>query len=137
MRYRIINLKKFPIYKARRIIKRLHKFIKNHNIKTQLIFVLPYYKPKKMSSYQVLPKSCPYCGSSLKETKNGIVCSQNKIRDIWIELRELRATYGDKAEYFLTTKQNRFYYLFMKEGRVKCNYCQGNEEKRWRKGPLY
>jgi len=137
MRKKLINLKHYPIFKAKKAMKRLHNFVKKLKIKIQLKFILPYYRQKQVTTYRIFSKSCPYCGSSLKKTHNGIVCSQDKIREIWVQLRELRTQYAEKAEYFLSSKQHRFYYMFLKEGRIYCGYCQGNEELKWRKGPLY
>ena len=137
MKYRIINLKSYPIYKARKAIKRLHSFVQKLGIKIRLIFILPYYKAKKMPEYKVLSKSCPYCGSFLKKTDNGVICSQDKLKQLWRELQTLRNYYGDNAEVFLTAKQNRFYDMFLRGERLTCDYCQGNDEAKWRKGPLY
>ena len=132
-----IDLSKFPYSKAKKVMSRFKAFIKRNNLHAQLHFILPYVEIKNTSTYKVLSTHCPYCASTLKETENGVVCSGDKLKEIWLQIRDLKAQWGDKVELFLDIRQNRFYDEYMRFGKLTCSYAVGNEERRWRKGPLY
>jgi len=137
MRKKVLNFKRYSISKAKKAMLRIQEFITTNKYKIQPYFILPYFRPKNIIKNPTKYKHCPYCGSKLKETDNGTICSGNKLRNIWNEIRFLSSIYGDKTPYFLTTRLYRFYEMFMKQGRLKCGYVFGNEEKKYKKGPLY
>jgi hypothetical protein len=134
MRQKKINLKKYSFAAAKRAIKRLNEFIKLYNYNIKLIFILPERKKVAYQAELKKERTCPYCGSHLVQTVNGIVCNGDNLKNISFEIKTKREKYGDSAEMFLSIRANRFYDLYMTIGRtLECNYVFGNEEKRFKK----
>ena len=133
MRIKTINLKNYSFAAAKRAMKRLKETVESKKYNIKLVFILP---DRKKVAYQAGLKkdtTCPYCGSKLIDSINGVICSGNKLKDIAFEIQTKREIYGPNAEAFLSTRANRFYDIYMKMGRaLECDYHVG-EEKRWRK----
>lgn len=133
MRRKIINLKKYPINKARKAMHRIQNFICSNNYNVQLWFYLPYFKKKESPKNFIFYKHCPYCGSKLKNVEKGLVCSGNKLKEIWNEINFLYTIYEEATEYFLTSRLYRFYDMFKKQGKLTCDYVFGKDENFFKK----
>ena len=128
-----INLKSYSFAAASRTMVRLKKFIKDKNIKALLIFQLPERGLIKGHTGLKVERFCPYCTSKLVLSINGKVCSGERLPEIAKEIRKARQDYGEQAEVMLTRRALRFYDMFCFEGRLTCDYVEGNEESRWRR----
>lgn len=136
MKARTIDLKNKSMAEARRAVKRIQAFKKEHGITRPVKFLLPdRRKPVKrsgISKNEYRSTRCPYCQSPLVETEMGIVCTGENLRDIAFEINYLRRKYGDKADMYISTRANRFYDVMVNTGQIECDYIMGNEERRWR-----
>lgn len=134
-RRRTIDLRKKPIPKARKALKRLVARRKTKFEGVGFKFLLPPYKQitgHKFSQSRI-SSLCPYCSSPLIETEAGIVCSGKNLRKIALDIYNTVRKWGPKAELFLSKKANRFFDIWMILGRdMSCEYIQGTEENRFR-----
>lgn len=131
MKPRVIDLREKDMRTARKIMKRLKK----RNPVRPTKFLLPSYELKKRNNFEQdkLKSKCPYCGSRLVETSDGIVCSSENMRWIAMDIENSIRRWGDKAEMFMGTKAHRFFDYYKAEGHtMTCDYVMGNDERKYR-----
>ena len=136
MRFRTIDLSKMSMTQVNRTIKRLKKKAKKYPKATILRFILPY-KPKAIKRDVFEPGKirikCPYCTSKLEQTDEGIICTSNKMKEIIFDIEQTLKRHKDNPDMYMSTKASRFYDSYKYEGKaVKCDYVQGNEERRFK-----
>lgn len=121
MKWRVIDLRNKNMKTARKIMKRLAKYKSRRPIK----FLLPSYETKKRTNFEQdkLKAKCPYCGSRLTETSEGITCSSENMRWIAMDIENAIKKWGENAEMFMSNKAYRFIDYYRAEGHMMtCDY---------------
>ena len=127
-KFEVHDLSDLPMMVAKLMMHKIQAA--NHN--KPVFFKLPLAKIKiqNRAQWEKSSTKCPYCGSMLTKDNNGdVICSNNKLNDIYIYIRDTLNIYGKElTERILSRKEHSFLDDYLKGKRLECHYVRGVDD---------